>query len=866
MRSAFVRAAGRGAALALVATVTIAVVVTQRDGKETAPSVRPTAAAWAGLVPDHRGDIEVGERMLVVLNEPSLADRVRLAGGLASDARERAWTRQALAAQQLFVRRMVLQGAGIRPEYRFARVLNGFSAALDPRAVALLERAPEVEGIYPVRAAYPAGGGNPGIPASAFDARAGRVPVVRLPGFDGRGVTIALVDTGVDRLQPYLRGRVADEVDVLGGDDGVAPDAPPARSDEALRHGTGLAGILVGSGGPGGLHGVAPRATIVPIRVAGWQRDTDGEWRIAARTDQLVAGLERAVDPNGDGDAHDAARIALVGTVEPLAGFATGPLARAAAGAAAVDTLVVTPAGNDGPAGPGFGVVSAPGGAPAALTVGAADTRGREERARVALRAGLNVLSDSVVPLVGAMPPERPLDLELGAPRLSAPAATPREQAESLAPEDFLDAAGYSRVAGRAALVPAGTRAAAVARYAADAGAAAVVLYGSAAPPGALGLDERVPVPVFELPTRSARRLAEEAADGADVRVSIVGMSGASLGGGIRVAAFSSSGLAFDGRVKPELVAPGVGILTSVPGQYEDGTGRFGTLNGSSAAGAIVAGAAALLAQARPDLDAAALKGVVVGSATRLRASETAQGAGLLDVQRAAASELALEPATLAFGRAARPGWARTRRLLVHNVSSRTVRVRLAVRQQLGGAAQPRIEVRPTRLILRPGGVARIRVVASLAEPPTGGPAAEGALVLTPVTGRPLRVPFAIPFGPPRVTLVSNVALRPTDFEPSEARPAVLSLEAGEIRSNGGRDELEPIDRLDIELLAGEEEHVVGVIARLRNALPGVYSFAITGYDPGGQPLTPGDYTLRITAHPAGGGPATRRSVRFTIH
>ena len=106
------------------------------------------------------------------------------------------------------------------------------------------------------------------------------------------------------------------------------------------------------SRGPAGLQGVAPGASLLPIRVAGWQPDADGSVSVYGRTDQVLAGLEAAVDPNGDGDAHDAARIALVGVVEPFASFPDGPLARAGRGALALGTLVVAPAGNDGPAGP----------------------------------------------------------------------------------------------------------------------------------------------------------------------------------------------------------------------------------------------------------------------------------------------------------------------------------------------------------------------------------------------------------------------------------------------------------------------------------------------------------------------------------
>src|SRR5207244_1450525 len=80
----------------------------------------------------------------------------------------------------------------------------------------------------------------------------------------------------------------------------------------------------------------------------------------------------RAVDPNEDGDAHDAARIALVALAAPYAAFADAPDARAVEGALDLDTLVVAAAGNDGPAGPAFGSLSSPGASPAALSVRAA--------------------------------------------------------------------------------------------------------------------------------------------------------------------------------------------------------------------------------------------------------------------------------------------------------------------------------------------------------------------------------------------------------------------------------------------------------------------------------------------------------------
>ena len=859
--------------LVLVLVTVVATAFAVRAGGEEAagsssadaPSSRATAAAWQGLVGEAPADVSAGQRMIVVLDLPSLADRVTAAGGRASDREERRWTAAALTEQRLFISRLVVQGAQIRPEFRYARVLNGFSATLDPRALALLERAPEVEGIYPVRVAYPATVSTQLVARSAFLAGMGARPEGGLPGFDGRGVTIALLDTGVDRRQPYLSGRLLDGVDIVGGTDLAEAAERPDDPTQLERHGTQLAGIMVGAGGPSGLSGVAPGASIIPVRVAGWQRDSRGGWAVYSRTDQVIAGLERAVDPNDDGDAHDAARVALVGVTERYAAFAEGASVQAVAGATRLDTLVVTPGGNDGPAGPGFGSVSGPGGAPAALTVAAADLRQSHDEAQVTLRAGLDTVLDSRLPLAGAVAPEQPLTLELATPTIFAPGAPAAEQAAALSLEDFFSARGLSRVAGRAALLPAGPEVARLVKDAARAGAGAVLLYGARVPAGALGLRDEVPVPVVAVPAEVASRMLLALRRGESVSASI-GLAEPVRGSGeVAVAAFSSQGLAFDGRVKPEVLAPGVALGTSEPGTTQDGSPRFGTINGSSASAAAVAGAAAVLAQARPDLDAATLKGVLVGSARPLRgAAVAAQGAGLVDLGAAAGAELAAQPTTLAFGRATRPGWRQLRRVRVRNLSTRTLRLRVGVLRRGFPAADAIITARPARLTLRPGRFGIIRIEASVELPARAGPPVEGALVLQPPAGRDLRVPFAIPFGSRRTTLLEGAELSQTKFKPSDTVPSVLSLQAGRLRTVGGVDEVEPVERLDLVLFTGTGKRI-GVIARLRTLLPGRYAFGITGRDPGGQVLKPGDFRLQLVAVPVGGGPATRTTLPFTI-
>src|SRR2546423_1387471 len=489
-------------------------------------------ASWQGLAGAQRPRVAVGQRVIVVLKTPAVADRVGGAGGLATSEDERRWERTALSSQKLLIARLRLEGLVVQPEFSYTRTINGFSAAFDARGIALLERAADVAGVYPVRAAYPASLSSRLLSGSEFGSR----PNIGLSDKDGRGVTIALLDTGVDRAHPFLRGRVASGIDIVGGDAGALAAARPDEPAQLERHGTELAGLLVGSGGPGALAGVAPGATVLPIRVAGWQRDASANWAVYGRTDQVLAGLDRAVDPNGD-------------------------------------------AGRQPPGPAGY---------------------------------------QGAVPLL-----------------------------------DFFDRRGSSLVAGRAALVPAGIDPNGSVANAAQAGAVAVLFYGADLPAGGIGLDERTPIPAVSVPVDVAHALLDRIRSGVQTTLSLGAVHTESNAGEGRVMGFSSTGLAFDGRVKPEVVAPGVALETAEPGANADGSARYGTVNGTSAAAALVAGSAALLAQARPYLDADALKSLLVGAARPLPDDPvTAQGVGMIDRGGATAIQVRAGPAVPAIGAA----------------------------------------------------------------------------------------------------------------------------------------------------------------------------------------------------------------------
>jgi hypothetical protein len=810
------------------------VLVVSADGATTAP------ASWRGFVGDPRPLVQLGQRMVVVLKAPSVAQRL-VHAGYATEVQERTWNSQALASQQEVLAALAVAGIDVQPDFHFSRVLNGFSASLDPRALSFLQNDDEVAGVYPVRATFPASTSEQ-LVANANNAK----PDVVLPGHNGRGVTIALLDTGIDLTHPWLREHVEPGIDLVDDGDDASAHADPQDPSQLERHATEMAGIL--------LHGVAPAAMVLPIRVAGWRAAADGTDAVYGRSDELIAGLDRAVDPNGDGDAHDAARVALVGVAEPYAAFTDDAEAQAVQGALDLNTLVVAPAGNEGPAGPAFGSISGPAAAPDAIAVGATDSRRKLDVARVVLRRGLEVLYDKVQPLLGPVPPAHSLSLQVGTPRGGAQTGAA-----------FFDEHGNSLVAGKAAVIPLGDDPQSAASAAAAAGARAVLLYGGPAPAGALRIAEALDVPVAWIPAASAAALLAAQRAGLDVGVAIGRGHEAGNGDLGVVAGFSSRGLAFDGRVKPDVSAPGVGLATAEPGTAPDGSALYGTVNGTSGAAATVAGAAALLFDMRPALTAAAARSLIVGYAQPGRAGATATGAGILRLGAAAVGELAADQGSLGFGVWQGKGWHATRTIVVRNVSTRRLGVSVTALTTAGESEALEFTVSPKRIVLREGHARRVKItVRAPVAPPSRS--VDGVIRFTPDGGQPLRVPWALAFSRPHDSLLPHVTIDHASFAPSDSAPAILTVRAGAVSTSGGV-QVEPVSRLDI-LLYTATGRFVGVMARQRDLLPGSYSFGITGRGPNSVVLPPGSYELRLAAWPTLPiqAPPSRATVRFRVN
>jgi minor extracellular serine protease Vpr len=797
-------------------------------------------AGWQGVL-GVRAPVSTAQRYVVLLRPPSLAARVRAAGGRVTEREMRAWSAAAVAQQEQFLARLSAVGARIAPEYRYTRVVNGFSARLDPTSAALLEDDREVLGIYPVRIAYPAQASetNGGVLPSA-------VADLEIAGLDGTGVTVALLDTGVDPSHPYLRRRVLSGVDVITpGSGGIAQPHPtiPGRPE---RHATELAGIIAGTEGPDGLHGIAPGASILPVRVGGWQPNSEGGYSVYSRTDQILAGIEAAVDPNDDGDVLDAARIALVGMVEPYASFADGPLPRAITGAADLDMLTIVPAGNDGRAGPGYGSIAGPGGAVDAVTVGAADGRQAAPTVRVLVRAGLRVLYEDDVPLGGAPADTVTADVVVVDRRTAA------QGIAGLFSDD-----GVSAVAGRTVLLPRAALSDDTVEEATAAGALSVLVDGPL-PAGAFSLDVPAGVPVVGLDDGVVAEMRAMLAAGIPVTVSIgnVEVTGRQAEGSI--AAFSSRGLMLAGLLKPDLAAPGVSVPTSEPGRGDDGEVRFGTISGTSAAAAVTAGVAAVLAQGRPALGARGLHGVLVGSAQRADLDPTASGAGLVDLRGAVQLELFAEPSLLSFGAVSGP-FGTERTLRITNVTTRRLSVSIG-----NTAIAPKgveITVDPPRLRIGPGRSATVVVRANTGDLSSEAGAATGELALRVGDSPEVHVPWTVAV-PPVVDLVSSVRVQTTGTRVSDATPAALSFVAGSVAA-APDPQVRAVELLDVELWRGDTR--LGLLAQRRELLPGRYTFGLTGRGPAGTRLGRGKYTIRLLAYPGDGTRRQADSVEYRV-
>jgi type VII secretion-associated serine protease mycosin len=109
----------------------------------------------------------------------------------------------------------------------------------------------------------------------------------------GSGVTVAVVDSGVDRAHPQLAGRV------LAGTDLLDPGGDGSR--DCAGHGTGVASIIAAAPRPGiAFAGLAPGARILPVRVSEQQVVQGRESGRTVSAGEFARAIRWAVDHDAD--------------------------------------------------------------------------------------------------------------------------------------------------------------------------------------------------------------------------------------------------------------------------------------------------------------------------------------------------------------------------------------------------------------------------------------------------------------------------------------------------------------------------------------------------------------------------------------
>lgn len=627
----------RTIALALIATLTVGLVASADDVVELTPETPAPAA-------NDSGGAEGSDLWFVELGSAPTSEGTGLSTIRAEHAE--------------FRRNAARAGLAFSERFAFTTLWNGLSIRLQTGTSTALARVAGVKAIFPVEtASIPPSSGAPDL-ATALAMTGADVAQSEL-GLTGSGIRVAVMDTGIDYHHPDLGGcfgagcRVVTGYDFVGDafnadptspayDPTAVPDNDP---DDCQGHGTHVAGIVGASGDPsdGGARGVAPGVTFGAYRVFGCDGSTTA--------DIMVAAMERAY-----ADGMHVLNMSIGSAFQ----WPQYPTAAASDRLVNRGMVVVASIGNSGAN--GLYSASAPGVGKHVIGVASFDNT------HIRLRT------------FTISPDERAIGYQQATGSPAAPTSGSAPMARTgtkTSVNDACSALPAGSLAGKVALIRRGTCTFhAKSLNAQNAGAIGVVLYNSSAGrfSATVAGAPAVTIPVVSISDAEGVLINDRLAAGA-VTMTWTNEEGtfANPTGGL-ISSFSSYGLAPTLDLKPDIGAPG-GLIRST---YPVEKGRYATISGTSMAAPHVAGAAALVLEARPSARGKEMRGLLQNSADPRRwwgnpglgflDNVHRQGAGMLDIPGAVQATTAVSPSKLALGES-EPGPA-TRTLTIANSSA----------------------------------------------------------------------------------------------------------------------------------------------------------------------------------------------------
>ncbi|PSL41068.1 minor extracellular serine protease Vpr [Planomicrobium soli] len=476
-------------------------------------------------------------------------------------------------------------------------------------------------------------------------------------GYTGEGVTVAILDTGVDYTHPDLAHAFGDYKGWDFVDNDNDPQETPAGDPRgaSTNHGSHVAGTVAANGN---IKGVAPNATLLGYRVLGpGGRGT---------TANVIAGIERAVQ-----DGVDVMNLSLGASINDP-DYATS----IALDTAMADGVVaVTSNGNSGP---NNWTVGSPGTSREAISVGAT-------------QLPYNVFSAKLFTSEGKTYPSA---ATMGFPSEDELLALNEGEYEFVnaglgRPADF----SSIDVRGKIALISRGDIAFVdKVANAKAAGAVGAVMYNNVA--------GNVPdVPGLALPTirttlaDGQTLLAELAAGNNTISFDIA----FSQKVGETMASFSSRGPVMDTwMIKPDVSAPGVAIVSTVPTHNAANPHGYASMQGTSMASPHVAGAAALILEAHPEWSVEFVKAALMNTAENLfdmngkLYPHNSQGAGSIRVLDAINTKTLATPGSHSFGIFEKDNGkeVKKQKFTVHNLSEERKRYSISFTGQEGVKVQ----------------------------------------------------------------------------------------------------------------------------------------------------------------------------------